>query len=321
MSSATSVWRKPKMNKICLCCGKPLVNDNQEQWHQSCINDFFGSNAIPNFHLEEIEIEKQINKNLDLGISISGVQPKLSLSIVSSKGKKRTTLINESNYIIKFGTYKGKSLPIYENVTMLLAKTVGIDVVPNALLFNNNQYFYITKRIDRDHEIKFPMEDFCQLCEKLTIDKYNSSYEYSYRKALKYSDQTEIDAIKFFNLILFSYIVGNTDMHLKNFSLINYGNGYRFSPAYDLLPTEIIANQTEMALSLNGKRKNLTRNDFLVFAESMNIKRNVADRLIDKMVGKKEQMIGNILTSVLDSDEKDEFINFITLRLSKFAAK
>lgn len=309
------------MNKVCLCCGKPLINDNENYWHQKCIEEFFDTRQIPIFLFTDFEVDDLANKNLDVGTSVTGVQPKLSLEIKTSKKLKRKTIINESNYIVKFGDYSGKSLPQYEQLTMVLAKIAGIDVVPNSLIFSNDKYLYITKRIDRNGTEKYPMEDFCQLCEKQTEHKYDSSYEYCYKKALHYSDQKTIDSVKFFNLILFSYLVGNTDMHLKNFSLINKGNGYQLAPAYDLLPTEIIANQNEMALSLNGKRKNITKNDFLVFGETIEIKKEIIRRLIDKMLSNKQKWIDAISRSILTDNQKKEFIGFIDQKMTKFAAK
>lgn len=125
----------------------------------------------------------------------------------------------------------------------LMPEASNISIVPHGLIPVKDKYLYITKRIDRNNNKKLPKEDFCQLSEKLTEYKYDSSYEYCFKKALHYSSQLKLDTIKFFNIVLFSYLVGNTDMHLNNFYLINYGNGYVLSSCYDLICSEIIVNK------------------------------------------------------------------------------
>jgi serine/threonine-protein kinase HipA len=104
------------------------------------------------------------------------------------------------------------------------------------------------------------MEDMCQLTERLTEDKYHGSYEQIGKAIQKYSASPGLDVENFFEIVLFSFLTGNADMHLKNFSLLEQpGLGMTLSPAYDLVNTALVnpADDEELALNLNGRKKNI----------------------------------------------------------------
>lgn len=131
-------------------------------------------------------------------------------------------------------------MPEFENFAMVAAKIAGIKTVPNALIINDNKYAYITKRVDRNIKTSkdaklYAMEDFCQLAERLTADKYKGSYEQCGRIIKRYSSRPGLDLSELFIRILFSFIIGNSNMHLKNFSLIESAAGSReYSTHYPL---------------------------------------------------------------------------------------
>lgn len=153
-----------------------------------------------------------------------------------------------------------------EYLAIQMAKTAGIKTVPFALIKQGDKLAYITKRIDRPgtgsakkQGQMLAMEDFCQLDRRLTQDKYKGSYERCARAIERYSVRMGLDMTEFFLRIVFSYIVGNSDMHLKNFSLVETAENsqeYVLSQAYDMLPVNVILpeDQEQMALTLNGKR-------------------------------------------------------------------
>ena len=156
------------------------------------------------------------------------------------------------------------NLPEFEELAMKLADTVGIKTVTHALIRLDNEYAYITKRIDRKISNgvcqKYAMEDFCQLANHLTVDKYKSSYEYCGKIIAKYSSRLGIDITEMFYRIIFSFVIGNSDMHLKNFSLIETEPGNRefvLTDAYDMLPVNMILPEDteQMTLTVNGKKK------------------------------------------------------------------
>ena len=291
------------MNKYCFCCGKEIGVDNESNWCDSCIYKFFGTDDLKDFSSFEEDVYDLAISALSKGYSLTGVQKKIPYL----------------DYIINFSEERFPHIVLLEQTLMLMAEVSRIEVVPHAIMrIKDDRYIYITKRIDRNGKKKYPMEDFCQLANKLSEYKYNGSYEFCFRLPLSYSSQRTIDSIKFFNIVLFSYLTGNTDMHLKNFSLINQGQGYKLAPSYDLVPSEFIINQKEMALSLNGKRQNLTKNDFIHFGEYMNINKTQSKLLIERMIDDASKWFKIIDHSPLDEDTKDKYKKFIKNKIDKF---
>ena len=98
---------------------------------------------------------------------------------------------------------------------------------------------YITKRIDRTEAgEKIHMIDMFQITE--AFDKYKSSMEKIGAALNDYSTNTLLDKVFYFELTLFSFLTGNNDMHLKNFSMIEKPSGWVLAPAYDLLNASIL---------------------------------------------------------------------------------
>lgn len=253
--------------KRCLYCYKHL-EENDIDFHQNCSKKIFGESTPPliNYSLEDID--SLALEVINSKITLTGVQPKISLQIKSEKGEpNRFTIIGVlGNYILKPQSSKYESLPENEDLSMHLAEIAKIKTVPHTLIrLSDNSLAYITKRIDRDKKgNKIAMEDMCQLTNRLTEYKYKGSYEQIAKIILKYSANPILDIISFFEIILFSYLIGNSDMHLKNFSLCNKKGKHELSPAYDLLSTKMVITKDleNLALNLNGKKNNLKRQDF-----------------------------------------------------------
>lgn len=296
------------MSRLCLFCGKPLSNDDQN-YHSACVKKMFGTNKLPELNLDE---DKIIDENLTQGDTITGVQKKFSLNLSVQKSRKTVSVLN-NEYIIKTPQEDLKNIVIFEWVGMKLAKMCGVDIVDCGLLKINNDFLYITKRIDRKDNKKIPMEDFCQLSNTQTEYKYNGSYEKCYKNVIqKYSDFETIDKIKFYRLLLFSYIIGNTDMHLKNFSLYEIEGKYQLTPAYDLVPVLMVFNQEDMALSLHGKTRKLTKKDFYTFGEYLGISKRIIEQIHNDIYKKQFEIIDFIDQTPLDEEEKDKFKKFIS---------
>jgi serine/threonine-protein kinase HipA len=309
----------------CYCCGKELKTEGKNGWHSSCIKRFFGTTVFPSIEIDEAVLRELANDGSRKGLTIPGVQKKLSLHLYKEKKQQpRLTLINyPTGYILKPQVNEYNFLPESEFLIMKLAEVTGIATVPNALINKDNQYAYITKRVDRiinqSEVIKLAMEDFCQLDQRLTEDKYRGSYERCAKIVQKYSSQPGLDMTELFLRVVFSFVVGNSDMHLKNFSLIETEGGsnlYSLSPAYDLLPVSIILPEDteEVALSLNGKKTNLRKNDFYAFSTHCGLSKIVAGRIINKVVSMKEKFIEMCNESLLPQNLKMDLINLITIR-------
>ncbi len=212
---------------------------------------------------------------------------------------------------------------------MCMADAAGIATVPHALIRANEQFAYITKRIDRiidGVEIrKIAMEDFCQLDLRLTQDKYRGSYERCAKVIERYSTQRGLDMSELFTRLVFSFIVGNSDMHLKNFSLIESeagGEDYHLSQAYDLLPVNVIMpeDKEQFALTMNGKKRNLRRKDFLIFASACGIPEKAAEKMIARILRMKPKFLELCAASFLSEHMKEEFCALIEARCSMLSS-
>lgn len=285
----------------CLCCGKPLPESSQGQWHVACIQRFFGTSSLPELDISEETLTRIVTESTNRGYTVPGVQKKISLHLTTEGGKPRLTLVNyPTGYILKPQAELYEALPEAEYLVMRMAEATGIVTVPCALIRMGEQAAYITKRIDRILPTRkhpsltmLAMEDFCQLEQRLTEDKYRSSYERCANVVTRYSRRPGLDLSELFLRVVFSFAVGNSDMHLKNFSLIETKSGsqqYVLSAAYDMLPVNVIVpeDDEQMALPLNGKKRNLHRNDFLKFADSAGVSREAAGKMLQKVVSMRD---------------------------------
>ena len=164
------------------------------------------------------------------------------------------------------------------------------------------------------------MEDMCQLTERLTEDKYRGSHEQVAKAILKYSANPGLDVVNFFELVLFSFLTGNADMHLKNFSLIHQpSTGPVFSPAYDLVATALVnpTDDEDLALTLNGKKKKINRNDFTAAFSAIGLDAKQQDNIFKKMERAKPAWFDLIDLSFLNEDMKAAYKNLVRDRFAR----
>lgn len=313
----------------CLCCGKVIKDtaadkEKKNRWHSKCIKNFFGTTQMPILDLSEEKLEELASMTVNKGLTVPGVQKKLSLHL-SDDAEARLTIVDyPTGYILKPQTAEYDSLPEYEHLAMNLAETDGIQTVPHALMRVSGQYVYITKRIDR--EIKkdsmklYAMEDFCQISNRLTQDKYKGSYENCGRIIKKYSIHPGLDLSELFLRTAFSFVIGNSDMHLKNFSLIESnpaGRQFSLSKAYDILPVNMILPEDEeqLALTLNGKKKNIRKKDFFAFARSLELPEKSAENMLKKLCKLKEKFLEQCDESYLSAEQKTDMKELIVQRI------
>ena len=312
----------------CLCCGKPLKTDDGTRWHKACIRRFFGTTTLPEITIDEDTLTALALENTGKGVTVPGVQKKLSLHLLSDTAAPRLTLVDyPTAYILKPQVADFEALPQAEHLVMSMADATGIATVPHALICQNGEIAYLTKRIDRrfgKNSVELlAMEDFCQLDRRLTEDKYRGSYERCAKVIRQYSSRKQLDLSELFLRLVFSYVVGNSDMHLKNFSLIEpeVGSGrYVLSAAYDLLPVNVVMPEDteEFALAMNGKKQNLCKKDFLVFADACGIQKNAAEKMIAKVLSMKERYLLLCEESLLPDRLKQRFAALMEKRCSIF---
>ncbi|WP_300906439.1 HipA domain-containing protein, partial [Paramuribaculum intestinale] len=247
---------------------KPLA-DGEVDYHKSCARKIFESTTVPVLPYTRANIKELAREIVSASTTVTGAQAKLSLDITRGHAgePQRFTIVGLwGRFILKPQTDRFANLPENEDLTMHLAEAAGIKTVPHSLIrFADGELCYITHRVDRTKNgDKIAMEDMCQLSERLTEDKYKGSYERIAKLIKQYSAAPLLDVVNFWEVVVFSWLTGNADMHLKNFSLYRPADNYMLTPAYDLLSTSIVMpeDDEELALTLNGKKKKIKRADF-----------------------------------------------------------
>ncbi len=295
----------------------------------------FGSASAPDLPYSRENISELAMKVLQSRMSVTGVQAKLSLDIdhgIRGKKDKLTIVGLWGHYILKPQSEVYTSMPELEDLTMKMAKVAGIETVRHSLIrMADGELAYITKRIDRGKDgERYSMLDLCQLSNRLTEHKYRGSYNQLADTIKLYSAAGGLDVQKFWTIVVFSFITGNSDMHCKNFSLIDTkdGRGYTLSPAYDLLAVLLtgLEDSNELAMTLTGAGVDdsafiggYNRASFMEAMQQTGIPVRVQNRIIDKLTEKKEHWFTLIDNSFLSEDLKNRYKAFIRGRLERLS--
>jgi len=312
------------MRNKCLYCYQEN-NSGVKNFHPRCSKKLFGTEEPPVLDYSFSEMTKLAEKVISTSVTVPGVQAKLSLHLDKKGGKpSKLTLVGLwGDYMLKPPTANYSQLPENEDLSMHLAELFKIVVVPHSLIrLKSGELAYITKRVDRDKKGKLHMEDFCQLSERLTEDKYKASMEQVGKLILKYSSNPLLDALTFFEVTVFSFLTGNSDMHLKNFSLLDYRNGMTgLSPSYDLLSTRLVIpekdDNEEMALMLNGRKRNFKLNDFYVFGERLKLTEKQVQNSLNKFSKQMDNVLNFVDFSFLSADLKESYKELIQKRAER----
>jgi serine/threonine-protein kinase HipA len=308
----------------CLYCYLPLP-DNARDFHAACSKKFFGTETPPLLALSNEKMQELAKEIVLRSVAVTGVQPKLSLNIEKESGdpkKSRFTPVGLwGHFILKPPTPEYPFLPENEDLTMHLATLFGLTTAEHSMIrLESGELAYITRRFDRAGEQKLPMEDMCQLTETLTSDKYRSSMEKIGKCIWSFASRPGLAAISFFELVLFSYLTGNADMHLKNFALLTQeDNEIVLAPAYDLVCTKIVIpdDKEESALTINGRKSKLARQDFDALANSLKIPERSLENIYKKFSEKLKQAGQWIDYSFLPDGVKDEYLQLMNTNKAK----
>ena len=289
-----------------------------------CKASFFGGKELPCIDVSRDTLEESARQSTGLGLTVPGVQKKLPLHL-SDDGSSRLTIVGHpAGYILKPQTEEFDQLPEAEDLVMDIAQKMGVRTVPHGLIDLNGSPAYITRRVDRENRDMLAMEDFCQLSGRLSQDKYRGSYERCGSIIRKHSSLVGFDLSEFFLRLVVSFVTGNSDMHLKNFSLVEQHPGRRdfvLSPAYDLLPVNAVMPEDteETALTLNGKKSNLQRQDFLALADSIGLGSKPAERMIASAVSHETDAIRMCEDSLLNPELKSSLIEIMKERTRRLS--
>ena len=308
------------MNQRCLYCYQPL-SEHEQDFHAKCCKKFFGTTTPPTLNLSTDDLREMARRLIVRSVAVTGVQPKLSLDLekVDARTSRLTVVGLWGGYILKPPTDHFESLPENEDLTMKLAALCGIKTAEHTLIrLQSGSLAYLTKRFDRQKDKKIHVEDLCQLTENLTEHKYRGSIEKVGKTIRNYTTNKGLDVLALFELVVFCFITGNADMHLKNFSLIRFDNGdVALSPAYDLLSTKLVMPEDleESALTINGKKNRLKRADFDELATNLGIPIKSSERVYAKFAKKQKAMIDLIQVSFLSDAMKEEYVKLLINRM------
>lgn len=305
----------------CLYCYKEL-REGEVDFHKACSKKFFGVPTAPELPYSLDELDTLAAQVIKSQTTLTGVQAKLSLHLDRHEGSKRLTIVGLwGDFIFKPQTQSYKTLPENEDLTMHLAEIAKIKVVPHTLIrLQDGTLGYLTKRIDRTSEgDKIPMEDMCQLTERQTEYKYKSSYEQIAKVIAKHSYVPLLDLTDFYEQVFFNWLVGNNDMHLKNYSLYAPKGKWVLTPAYDLLNVSMVnpKDTEELAITLNAKKKRIKKSDFVRAMETSGISPKVFDNIIAKYRKLLPKFNEIIDISFMDKEDKEIYKQSIASRLAR----
>lgn len=308
----------------CLYCYKEL-NEGEKDFHKTCSKKMFGTPSVPELPYTRENLTDLAKQIIRSQTTLTGVQAKLSLDI--NKGGRnetdRFTIVGLwGRYILKPQTDRFAHLPELEDLTMHLAGLAKMQVVPHSLIrFSDGELCYITRRIDRTAKgDKLPMEDMCQLTERLTEHKYKGSYEQIAKAIQRFSAAPKLDMVNYWEQVVFSWITGNADMHLKNFSLYSKEQGkYVLTPAYDMLSTALVMPEDteELALTLNGKKRKIKKEDFVFSMQALGLEDKVINNIFAKFAKARAKWFEFIDQSFIPDEMKEAFKIMISERLNR----
>ncbi|MFO7933730.1 MAG: HipA domain-containing protein [Bacteroidales bacterium] len=254
--------------------------------------------------------------------SIQGSQPKLS-AVLNIRDSKFAIADRFGRYLLKPQHHIYPQMPENEDLTMRLAKTINLNVPIHGMIWaKDNTLTYFIKRFDRKgQKDKIPIEDFAQLAGLSRDTKYNYSMEKVVKLVDEYCTFPAVEKVKLFKLVLFCFITGNEDMHLKNFSIITQNNKVEISPCYDLLNTTIELKNApeEIALTLRGKKNHLTKQMLIEYFGGVRceLKDKVIHQTVQSIFDAKPTWIQEINNSFLSDEMKEKYIDVVESRFRR----
>ncbi|TDQ07489.1 HipA domain-containing protein [Pedobacter metabolipauper] len=312
-------WKRRQKMANCYFCYNEV--EENRGYHKKCCKKFFGTDKLPEFKLDQQMLQNLAEETVNKRIAVTGVQPKLSLDLENIPAGKRLTIVGlQGKYILKPQNAEIAFMPEVEDLTMHLAEIFKIKTCDHCLIpISDGGPAYVAKRFDRKGKAKIHMEDFCQLGGFQTEQKYDSSYERCGKLINLYCTNKGLDVLNYFELLVFSFLSGNSDMHMKNFSILYSGDQIILSPAYDLINSSLIFpdDKDDVALFLSGRKRNIKRKDFENLAVSIGLSDKVCQRVISKFVNTPHSFFDTIHRSFLHEEHKEEYIRIWLSRANR----
>ena len=298
----------------CYCCQKETDSLN---YHKKCLKALFGISWTPEIKFGIADLPSRVSKASGK-MSISGAQIKALLKL-NSADKQLEIASEGGTHILKPEPAEFPELPLNENLCMNIAQELKMKVPPHGLFkMSDGNLAYVIKRFDRiANNEKIHKEDMAQILNLSPEAKYSSSFESIGNAIKKNSANPYLDLFDFFQRILLNFVLGNGDMHLKNWSLLTPSSGQNsLAPCYDFVSSKIyLPDEEDLALPLGGKKNKLERKDFLEFADYLEIDSKAALNAVDSIVNFKDTVFEMINSSFLSSVYKDRFEKTVQERI------
>lgn len=247
-------------------------------------------------HVHAIEDQGSVEEAATTpGRTISGVQKKWLVYRSDDEFRPSIERGDPATHIAKFNRTDLETAVQNEDLSLRLGREVlgkaEITAAALGVVRGTEGIALIVERFDRIGTVRLRLEDFAQILERprgREFDgKYNSSYEEAAGVIERFSARARIDLDRYFRLVAFNLVIGNADAHLKNFSLLERGEGLRLSPAYDLLNTTIYPNyDRQTALAIGGEKREFDRLDRTTIAKLGNdigLPAKAVERAIDQL--------------------------------------
>jgi len=305
------------MNR-CPITYNPCEEDSYSEKGLKLLSPTLKSLSLLEYTAEELRIEAM---HRAVKMSIQGIQPKLS-AILNIKDGLFVIVDKSGRYILKPQHHIFPELPQNEDLTMRLAASIGVEVPLHGLIYSKDgSLTYFIRRFDRKgQKDKIAVEDFAQLAGLGRDTKYNFSMERLVNLIDNYCTFPAVEKAKLFKLVLFNFLIGNEDMHLKNYSIIIRNDKVELSPAYDLLNSSIVlkGDIEEIALSLKGKKRNLNRNILVNYfgKERCNLTDKIIERILESIQTELPSWFNLIDICFLSHDMKDKYRDLLQKRIS-----
>jgi serine/threonine-protein kinase HipA len=261
------------------------------------------------------DLPEQVRRSVGK-MSLSGVQ--IKASVVLNKKDQQLEIAEENGaYILKPDLPQFPQIALVENISMDMADDLEMEVPPHAVLpMADGCPAYIIKRFDRlPRRERIHKEDMAQLLGMTTESKYDGSLEKVGKAIRTHASNVFLDLINFYERVLFCFLIGNGDMHLKNWALLDNGSEIKLAPCYDLVASRLyIPDEDESALTINGKRNKLNQADFNVMANTLDLDKKSVSNIFGNFKSKTPALISMVQRSDLNADRKKDWVNLIKTR-------
>jgi len=302
------------MANRCLCCEQAI--EEEGRYHAKCLKTLWGKTVAPRIPFAAKDLPEKVTASAD-HMSISGVQAK-ALVRLSKDSSEIEFAPTGSSYILKPEPNEYPGLPAMENACMNMARALGMNVPPHGLLpMSDGRLCYIVKRFDRAEDGgKIQSETMFQLLG--AADKYKGSME-SVGKAIRaHAENVGLDTIDFFERVLLSFLIGNGDMHLKNWALLIRGKTPSLAPCYDFVSSRVyFKKESDSALTINAKNNKLKRPDFESLAGYLKIDPKAAANSFEKMRSSQEKLGELATNSELNPSMRQELEDVLAERFKR----